>query len=104
MNLIKQNQLYEEIMDFYSNECKKTREEIIQGNGSDKILKTIFIGILKNELGFNTTFIGEKMKCTIKQIHTFLVVLRNSRKIPQGLYKETYDYAKEKILKEFKND
>ncbi len=104
MNLIKQNQLYEEIMDFYSNECKKTREEIVEGKGSDKILKTVLIGILKNELGYHTVFLSEKMNCKVKHIHASLLVLKNSEKTITSVYSDTYKYAKEKILKEFKND
>ena len=46
MNLIKQNQLFDEMFQFYCDECRKTKSDLINPKGSDTKLKTIFVGIL----------------------------------------------------------
>ena len=40
MNLIKQNQLFDEMFQFYCDECRKTKSDLINPKGSDTKLKT----------------------------------------------------------------
>ena len=103
MNLIKQNQIYDEIASFYSDECKVPIEKIIEGKGSNKILLTVFIYILKRHLNFNTQFLAEKINQETKDIFSLCNGLEISKK-SNGMYVETYEYAKQKILKEFSNE
>ena len=105
MNLIKQNQIFGEIMDFYSNECRKSKEDIIEAKGSNKILLVVLICILKKDMGFSTGFLSEEFKCDKRDVFSMLSILDISKKAKNNsMYSDTYDYAKEKILKEFKND
>ena len=100
MNLIKQNQMYNEIASFYSDECKVPIEKIIEGKGSNKILLTVFTYILKKDLKFNTNFIAEKIQREVKDVFSYCNTLNISKKVGV-IYVETYDNAREKILKEF---
>lgn len=103
MNLIKQNRIFDEIASFYSDECKVPIEKIIEGKGSNKILLTVFVYILKRDLNFNTQFIGEKINQKTKDVFAICNVLEISKK-SNGMYVETYEYAREKMLKEFSNE
>tara|TARA_Y100001937_G_scaffold124613_1_gene189689 strand:- start:28 stop:339 length:312 start_codon:yes stop_codon:yes gene_type:complete len=103
MNLIKQNQMYNEIASFYSDECKVPIEKIIEGKGSNKILLTVFTYILKKDLKFNTNFIAEKIQREVKDVFSYCNTLNISRKVG-GMYVETYEYARDKMLKEFANE
>ena len=59
MNLIKQNQLFDEMFQFYCDECRKTKTDLINPKGSDTKLKTIFVGILYRDYNFSGQFLSE---------------------------------------------
>ena len=80
MNLIKQNQIFGEIMDFYSNECRKSKEDIIEAQGSNKILLVVLICILKKDMGFSTGFLSEEFRRDKKDVFSMLISLENSKK------------------------
>tara|TARA_B100000287_G_scaffold44104_1_gene39689 strand:- start:3193 stop:3504 length:312 start_codon:yes stop_codon:yes gene_type:complete len=103
MNLIKQNQIYDEIASFYSDECKVPIDKIIEGEGSNRVLLFVFVHILKRDLKFNTQFVAEKINQKVKDVFAICNVVETSKKTG-GMYVDTYDYAREKILNEFPNE
>ena len=99
MNLIKQNQLFDEMFQFYCDECRKTKSDLINPKGSDTKLKTIFVGILYKDYNFSGQFLSEKFNCKPPQIHNYLAQLENA--VKGNVLKETYTYARDKMKKEF---